>query len=91
MGNSAPQPLRDKWDIYIEKFILHENGHRDLAKQVAEEINRAVSQMPPARSCEELDRKVQTVCQERMKKLDQEQQSYDEVTGHGFAGRSSFP
>ncbi len=91
MGNSAPQSLRDKWDVYIEDLISHENGHRALAKQAAEEITRAVSQMPPTRSCKELDRKVQTLCQERMKELDQEQQSYDEATGHGFAGRPSFP
>ncbi len=59
MGNSAPQSLRDKWDVYIGNLISHENGHRDLARQAVKEINRAVWQMPPARTCGELDRKVQ--------------------------------
>jgi predicted secreted Zn-dependent protease len=91
LDNSASQSLRDKWGVYIEKLISHESAHCDLARQAVEEINREVSQLPPARSCGELDHKVQTVCQERMKKLDQDQQSYDEATGHGFAGSPSFP
>src|SRR3990172_7542966 len=33
----APQSLVDKWDDYMKNLIMHENGHRDMAGEAAEE------------------------------------------------------
>lgn len=89
-GN-APQTLKDKWAVFIKNLVSHENSHRDIARQAAEEVTLAVSRLPDIRTCSELDREVQSLVQRRMKKLDADQQDYDQATGHGFADRPSFP
>lgn len=90
MGD-APQFLVDKWDSYIANLTLHENGHRDRVLDAATELVQAVAELPPARTCADLDRKVQTLCRVRMQKLVEEQKEYDTITKHGHAQGVSFP
>ena len=89
-GN-APQPLVEKWDTYIENLQTHENGHRDRAVEAATELTSAVKELPPVRTCAELDREVQDLSRERMKKLNKEQVEYDAVTNHGKTQGAVFP
>ncbi len=86
----APQSLLDRWDNYIKKLISHENEHRDLALGAAADLTRTVAELPPVRTCAELDRKINDLCHERMQKLDEDQKAYDETTSHGFK-ELSFP
>jgi predicted secreted Zn-dependent protease len=90
-SGSAPQSLKDRWDSFIKKLIAHENVHKDLARKAADDLTSAVAGMPPARTCKELDREVDTLCNARLKKLDEEQVHFDETSGHGFSDRPSFP
>jgi predicted secreted Zn-dependent protease len=90
-GNDAAQPLVDKWDGYMKRLVMHENGHRNLAVDAAAELSRIVAQLPPARSCAELDREVRTLGHERMEKLNADEKSYDETTGHGKTQGAVFP
>lgn len=90
-GDDAAQPLIDKWDGYMKHLIMHENGHRNLAVDAAAELSRIVAQLPPARSCAELDREVRTLSHERMEKLNADEKDYDETTGHGKAQGAVFP
>jgi predicted secreted Zn-dependent protease len=89
-GNS-PKPLLEKWDTYIDNLIKHEYGHRDRVVEAATEITRAVKELPPARTCAELDREVQALSQERMQKLDEEQEEYDAASKHGQKQGAIFP
>jgi len=89
-GN-APQPLVEKWDAYVAKLIVHENGHRDRAVDAATEITRAVRELPAARTCAKLDEEVQALSQERLKKLTKDQEQYDAVTKHGRTQGAVFP
>jgi predicted secreted Zn-dependent protease len=87
----APPSLTQKWEHYIGNLTVHEKGHRDKALKAAEEITTAVSEMAPASTCAELDMKVQRLCRERMKQLDEEQAEYDAVTDHGRVVGVAFP
>ncbi len=89
--DGAPQPLVDKWDGYMKNLITHEKGHRDMAVEAAAELSRAVAALPPAASCAEFDREVRALGHERMKKLNADQKSYDETTGHGKTQGAVFP
>jgi predicted secreted Zn-dependent protease len=86
----AHPSLVDKWNNYMENLVMHENVHRDFAVDAAEELSRAVADLPPAATCAELDRKVQALSRERMKKLDKEQSRYDEITRHGVLQGAVF-
>ncbi len=87
----APEALTKKWESYIANLTLHEQGHRDKALTAAEDLTRAVADMPPPASCSELDRKVEKLCNDRMKQLDKEQEAYDAETEHGQVRGVAFP
>jgi len=89
-GN-APQPLVEKWDTFLENLQTHENGHRDRAVEAATDLTRAVKELPPVRTCAELDWEVQELSREHMKKLNREQKEYDAVTNHGKTQGAVFP
>jgi predicted secreted Zn-dependent protease len=90
-AGNAPQPLVDKWNDYMKHLVTHETGHRDIAVEAAAGLSRAVAALPPARSCDELDREVRALGHERMKKLNNDEKGYDETTGHGKAQGAVFP
>jgi predicted secreted Zn-dependent protease len=89
--DDAPQPLVEKWNSYLEKLMMHEKGHRDRAVEAANELTRAVAALPPARTCGELDREVQTLGLAQRSKLLQDQKDYDDATKHGAQQGAVFP
>ena len=90
-GGQPPPSLAEKWESYIRNLNLHEKGHGDRALKTAEDLTHSVAELAPARSCSELDRQVQRLCSERMKRLDEEQEEYDAATEHGQIHGISFP
>ena len=87
----VPQSLAAKWDNYMKSLVAHENGHRNMVVEAATDLSRAVAELPPAPTCAELDRMVQSLCHERLNKLDAEAKSYDEATRHGIVQGAFFP
>ena len=85
------QTLVEKWDRYMENLMMHEKGHRDRAVASAEELTRLVAELPPARTCAELDRVVNTLCRTRLDKLIEVQKKYDTDTCHGVLQGAEFP
>ncbi len=90
-NGDAPQPLVEKWENYLAKLLAHEKGHRDRAVEAATGLEQAVAELPPARTCTELDREVQTLCHVRMAKLIEDQKAYDSATAHGATQGAVFP
>lgn len=89
--DNAPRPLMEKWDRYMESLILHENGHRDIVAEAADDLSRAVAALPSGFSCEELNRKACDLCCERMRKLKKDEKEYDDLTAHGITQGAVFP
>lgn len=87
----APRPLMEKWDSYLNSLILHENGHRDIVVEAANELSLAVAELPPARSCAELDRTITALSRVRMAKVTKKQNEHDVVTNHGRTEGALFP
>jgi predicted secreted Zn-dependent protease len=85
------QTLVVKWDRYMENLMIHEKGHRDRAMASAVELTRLVAELPPARTCAELDRVVNTLCRARLDKLIEVQKKYDDDTCHGVLQGAEFP
>lgn len=89
--DDAPRPLMEKWDHYLKNLAIHENGHRDMAVKAATELTLAVAQLPPAATCDDLNREVRALSNNRMKKLTEEQNEYDKTTDHGVTQGALFP
>ncbi len=71
--------------------MIHERGHRDLAVAAAEELSRAVGELPPARTCADLDKEVQDLSRLKMKSLNEDEKAYDLYTDHGKKQGAVFP
>jgi predicted secreted Zn-dependent protease len=90
-ADDVPSPLKEKWDTYLASLTVHETGHRDMAVEAVEELTRTIADMPAAPTCAELDRKIRSLCHERMLKLNDDAKEYDSVTRHGFVQGAVFP
>jgi len=91
LTEDAPQELIDKWEVYLASLIVHEEGHRDMVVEAMNDLTRAVAQLPAAPTCAELDRKVRSLCHERLAKLNDEAKDYDAATLHGAQQGAVFP
>jgi predicted secreted Zn-dependent protease len=87
----APQPLVEKWNSYMEKLMIHEQGHRDRAVEAANELTRAVAELPPAPTCAVLDREINNLLRTRKESLIKNQEKYDDETKHGVTQGVLFP
>ncbi len=90
-NGDVPRQLAEKWDTYMEKLMMHEKGHRDRAVEAATELTRAVAELPPVRTCAELDQVVHSLCRTRLDKLIEDQKDYDTATKHGVLQGAVFP
>jgi predicted secreted Zn-dependent protease len=90
-AGGVPQQLVAKWDRYMKNLTVHENGHRDIAVEAANELSQSMAKLPSAPSCADLDREVQVLCRLRMKKLNDDEQAYDVNTKHGYTQGAIFP
>jgi predicted secreted Zn-dependent protease len=89
--DDVPGQLVAKWDRYMNSLVEHETGHRDMAVEAAAELARDVAGLPPAPTCEELDRAVKSLCRERLNRLNDGAKEYDEATRHGSVQGAIFP
>ena len=89
--DDASQALTEKWDIYIEKLVAHETGHRDMVVAAVDGLSRVVVQLPPEPTCADVDRSVRSLFRKSMKKMKQDQREYDEATKHGTTQGAVFP
>ncbi len=88
---SAPQLLIDKWESYIDQLKTHENEHLEKVVQAADDLTRAVSLMPPAATCADLDSEIRQLSRSRLKQLEVDQNHYDAETSHGWTQGALFP
>ena len=89
--DAAPRELAHKWDGYLASLTEHEQGHRDMVVEAVEDLTRAVALLPAAPTCAELDRRVRSLCHERMAKLNDDAKEYDAATLHGAEQGAVFP
>jgi predicted secreted Zn-dependent protease len=87
----ASQSLMEKWDRYLENLIAHENGHRDMVVETMNDLSHAVAQLPPAPSCDDLDRNVRALFRKYLAKMNKDQLEYDKTTKHGATQGAVFP
>ena len=83
-NDDAPSALAAKWEVYQQNLVLHETGHRDMVLAAAADLSSAVENLPPAATCDALDREVRALARGRIQQLRQEGRDYDRTTGHGL-------
>lgn len=83
--------LSVKWDEYIEKLTMHENGHRDIVLSGGKEIYTALLGTSPRPTCDEVKTAVTDTGKGIMEKITTQNETYDEETKHGETQGAVFP
>ncbi len=68
---------------YYPALLLHEEGHRGLARGVAQEIDRRIENLPPMERCTDLERAANRVGHELVEDARQREIEYDRSTRQG--------
>lgn len=89
-ADAASPDLQVTWRRFIEALTLHEQGHGQLARELAAAIEFAMESLPPEPTCDELGQKVDALAK-RMIENDESQEGYDLATGHGRTQGAAFP
>ena len=79
----AHVPVAAEFKRYFTALLLHEEGHRQLAREVAHEIDRTIEQLPPMARCGDLEREANRRGHELMEAAKQREIEYDRSTRSG--------
>jgi predicted secreted Zn-dependent protease len=88
--DNALRDVRDAWDRYMERLIVHEQGHRDVSMQVAVELERELLEMR-GRYCHELGKAADEAGRGKLEVLRMRNRDFDEQTRHGAGQGAVFP
>jgi len=83
--------LQKKWDAYMQALRQHEDGHKDFGIKAAAEIERALAELEPAGTCEELAEIANGLGQQIISEYAAAERAYDAETNFGEARGAVFP
>jgi predicted secreted Zn-dependent protease len=90
-SDSGPDALKARWQEYLDSLVTHESGHRENAVQAGAEIERALPQLAPQATCEEMDRVANEEGQKVLARFREADVAYDGKTDHGATQGARFP
>jgi predicted secreted Zn-dependent protease len=79
----APAELVERWDRYVAALSHHEEGHRDIAVDAANEIAGTIEAVPAHATCRQFERAADTAARSVVERYRGLQIAYDDATGHG--------
>ncbi len=85
-----PKALREQWSAYITALTEHENGHRDIGINVANDTLQHILKTPPKPSCSALQTAVSQVIAQRISASKDNDKIYDKATNHGLNEGAEF-
>jgi predicted secreted Zn-dependent protease len=80
-----------RWQIYMARLKLHENGHAKLAELAGDAANKAFANLKVYPSSEKLKEAVRLKAQEILKLHRAMELEYDQKTDHGKKQGARFP
>ena len=80
-----------QFNTFMEKTVLHESGHAELALQGTRDYQRALGNFPPVSSCDGLKTQLSDLFRRSFDAIDSANSDYDAKTQHGFTQGAVFP
>lgn len=90
-ANSAPADVLKRYDTFIEKTILHESAHAEIALQGARDYQRALGNYSTASNCDALKTQLSDLFRRNFNSIDRANSDYDAKTKHGLTQGAVFP
>ncbi|MEW5719374.1 MAG: DUF922 domain-containing protein [Chloroflexota bacterium] len=87
----VPADTLKKFNTFIDKTVLHESGHVELALQGARDYQRALGNFAPVSDCEGLKAQLSNLYRRSFDAIDVANVDYDVKTKHGLTQGAVFP
>ena len=87
----GPAPLAANWRRYLEALQRHEDGHHELAKAVAQNLDRQMNSMGMYTNAKALREAVDRLVDNASATCNQLQNAYDKDNDHGRNTGVRFP
>lgn len=88
---SVPAAVARQFSDYLERLMLHEQGHVDGAIDFAKRIDAGIRALPPQPSCDALGKAANALGNDLVKQAQQSSDEYDARTLHGRTQGARFP
>lgn len=88
---NVPMDVRQRFDTFMEKTVLHESDHVEITLRGAREYQRALSHHAPASDCDILKSQLNTLFRQNFEAINRANREYDAKTQHGRTQGAVFP
>jgi predicted secreted Zn-dependent protease len=89
--SGASRSLLTQWQQYMTALQVHENGHKQHGIEAGQEVVQTLMNLPAATSCQTLKSIANSAIQKTIKRYNQKDIDYDEITKHGLTQGAVFP
>jgi predicted secreted Zn-dependent protease len=90
-GQRVKPDLVARWVQCFRGLSRHEQGHVELARAAAAEVQRRLDSLPACASAEELTAAAERTLNRTLEEFRQKERTYDQVTKHGITQGAVFP
>ena len=87
----VPADILKRFNTFMDKAVLHESGHAELALQGARDYQRALGNFAPVSDCEGLKAQLSNLFRRSFDTIDSTNTDYDGKTQHGLTQGAVFP
>jgi predicted secreted Zn-dependent protease len=88
---TTPENVAERWNRYYAALFEHEQGHKDLGLQAAQEIEQQISNMGARTDCAMLERDANRIARDVIENYIHIEKEYDRTTNHGLNNGVVFP
>ena len=81
----------NRWDTYMRNLITHEDGHRQIAFEGAQEVLDRLNSLPESDDCQQIENQANSESITVTDAVAARQKSYDDTTNHGETQGAVFP
>lgn len=89
--STTPDTVAKRWEGYYAALFEHEQGHKDLGLQAANEVENGILAMGPRDSCAQLELDANNIGKKVIDRYGQIEKEYDRSTNHGLNTGAVFP
>lgn len=91
LGPAVPAALRQRFEAYIEKLMVHERGHSTYSVAAAREIDARLRALGPLPTCMEMSAAARELGHSLLEEGRQADKDYDARTRHGATQGATYP
>jgi len=88
---TTPHDVTERWNRYYAALFEHEQGHKNLGLQAAQEIEQQISNMGARADCTQLEHDANRIARDVIEHYIDIEKEYDRTTNHGLNTGVVFP